>query len=188
VSGVPDAEGDQATRVLHRRAPMSVAAIATLESGESSERGRAARKRTPRSAHGDWSPASDRPDPVAVLVRQAATRVEELVPIRYGRMLASPFAFYRGAAAVMAGDLAATPTSGIVVQACGDAHISNFGGFAAPDRRLVFGPNDFDETLPGPWEWDVKRMAASVEIACRDIGLPPKRCRQAVRKCLRAYS
>ena len=126
----------------------------------------------PRSAHGDWAPAADRPDPVAVLAAQAASRVQELVPIRYGRMLVSPFTFYRGAAAVMAADLAATPDSGIVVQACGDAHISNFGGFAAPDRRLVFGPNDFDETLPGPWEWDVKRMAASVEIAGRDVGLP----------------
>jgi len=99
--------------------------------------------------------------------------VPELVPIRYGRMLVSPFTFYRGAAAVMAADLARTPDSGIVVQACGDAHISNFGAFAAPDRRLIFSPNDFDETLPGPWEWDVKRMAASVEIAGRDIGLAP---------------
>ena len=104
----------------------------------------------PVAAHGDWAPAPDRPDPVSVLQNQAATRLQELVPIRYGRMLVSPFTFYRGAAAVMAADLAATPDSGIVVQACGDAHISNFGGFAAQDRRLVFGPNDFDETLPGP--------------------------------------
>ena len=106
------------------------------------------------------------------LHRQTASRLAELVPIRYGRMLATPFTFFRGAAAVMAADLADTPSSGLVVQACGDAHISNFGGFAAPDRRLVFGPNDFDETLPGPWEWDVKRMAASIEIAGRDIDLP----------------
>ena len=105
--------------------------------------------------------------------------MQELVPIRYGRMLVSPFTFYRGAAAVMAADLASTPDSGIVVQACGDAHISNFGGFAAQDRRLMFGPNDFDETLPGPWEWDVKRMAASVEIAGRDIGLPADRRRSS---------
>ncbi|HWW89932.1 MAG TPA: DUF2252 domain-containing protein [Solirubrobacteraceae bacterium] len=111
----------------------------------------------------------------------------ELVPIRYGRMLISPFTFYRGAAAVMAADLAATPDSGIVVQACGDAHISNFGGFAAPDRRLIFGPNDFDETLPGPWEWDVKRMAASAEIAGRDVGLPADRRRRIVRACVREY-
>jgi len=146
-----------------------------------------ARKSTPRSAHGDWSPAPDRPDPVAVLRLQAASRVQELVPIRYGRMLVSPFAFYRGAAAIMAADLAATPNSGIVVQACGDAHISNFGGFAAPDRRLIFSPNDFDETLPGPWEWDVKRMAASVEIAGRDVGLPADRRRQIVSACVGEY-
>jgi len=113
--------------------------------------------------------------------------VQELVPIRYGRMLVSPFTFYRGAAAVMAADLAATPDSGIVVQACGDAHISNFGGFAAPDRRLVFGPNDFDETLPGPWEWDVKRMATSAEVAGRDIGLGADRRAWIVRECVREY-
>ena len=122
-----------------------------------------------------------------MLRAQAATRVQELVPIRYGRMFVSPFTFYRGAAAIMAADLAATPQSGIVVQACGDAHISNFGGFAAPDRRLVFGPNDFDETLPGPWEWDVKRMAASVEIAGRDVGLPAGRRRWLVTACVREY-
>ena len=141
----------------------------------------------PRSAHGDFTPAADRPDPVAVLQAQAVTRLPELIPIRYGRMLVSPFTFYRGAAAVMAADLAATPDSGIVVQACGDAHISNFGGFAAPDRRLIFGPNDFDETLPGPWEWDVKRMAASVEIAGRDVGLPTERRTQLVTACVREY-
>ena len=122
-----------------------------------------------------------------MLQAQAATRLQELVPIRYGRMLVSPFTFYRGAAAVMAADLAATPNSGIVVQACGDAHISNFGGFAAPDRRLIFGPNDFDETLPGPWEWDVKRMAASVEIAGRDVGIPPDRRSRLVADCVREY-
>ncbi len=166
---------------------MTASAYATLESGEREERGREARRGAPRSAHGDWSPAPDRPDPVAVLTAQAATRVQELIPIRYGRMLGSPFTFYRGAAAVMAADLAATPRSGIVVQACGDAHISNFGGFAAPDRRLIFGPNDFDETLPGPWEWDVKRMAASVEIAGRDVGLPADRRGWIVSSCVREY-
>jgi uncharacterized protein (DUF2252 family) len=124
---------------------------------------------------------------VVVLAAQAASRVRELVPIRYGRMLVSPFAFYRGAAAVMAGDLAGTPDSGIVVQACGDAHIANFGGFAAPDRRLVFSPNDFDETLPGPWEWDVKRMAASAEIAGRDVGLAADRRQWIVTDCVREY-
>jgi uncharacterized protein (DUF2252 family) len=160
---------------------------ATLQSGESAERGRAARRTTPRSAQGDWAPTPDRPDPIAVLTSQAASRLPELVPIRYGRMLISAFTFYRGAAAVMAADLAATPASGIVVQACGDAHISNFGGFAAPDRRLVFGPNDFDETLPGPWEWDVKRMAASVEIAGRDVGLSAERRHRLVAACVREY-
>ena len=113
--------------------------------------------------------------------------MRELVPIRYGRMLVSPFTFYRGAAAVMAADLARTPDSGIIVQSCGDAHIANFGGFAAPDRRLIFSPNDFDETLPGPWEWDVKRMAASVEIAGRDVGLPTQRRRRIVTDCVREY-
>lgn len=160
---------------------------ATLASGESAERGRAARRLAPRSAHGEWSPAVDRPDPVGLLQAQAATRLQELVPIRYGRMLVSPFTFYRGAAAIMAADLSRTPDSGIVVQACGDAHISNFGGFAAQDRRLLFGPNDFDETLPGPWEWDVKRMAASVEIAGRDIGQPADRRRSLVTDCVREY-
>jgi uncharacterized protein (DUF2252 family) len=118
---------------------------------------------------------------------QAASRVQELVPIRYGRMLVSPFTFYRGAAAIMAADLAQTPDTGIVVQACGDAHLSNFGGFAAPDRRLIFGPNDFDETLPGPWEWDLKRLAASAEIAGRDVGLPADRRQWIVTDCVREY-
>jgi uncharacterized protein (DUF2252 family) len=159
----------------------------TLQSGESAQRGRDARGPAPRSSHGEWAPAASRPDPVAVLSKQAVTRLQELVPIRYGRMLASPFAFYRGAAAVMAADLAATPASGISVQACGDAHISNFGGFAAPDRRLLFSPNDFDETLPGPWEWDVKRMAASAEIAGRDLGLSAEHRGWIVRDCVREY-
>ena len=172
-----------------RSVGMSFQAVksATLEAGESAEHGRAARGKAPRSSHGDWTPAPDRPDPITLLQQQATTRVQELVPIRYGRMLVSPFTFYRGAAAVMAADLAGTPRSGIVVQACGDAHISNFGGFAAPDRRLIFGPNDFDETLPGPWEWDVKRMAASVEIAGRDVGLPAARRKRLVIACVREY-
>ncbi len=128
-------------------------------------RGKAARAEVPRASHAVFVPAPDRADPIDVLERQAATRVPELVPIRYGRMLVSPFTFYRGAAMIMAGDLAATPRSGLTVQCCGDAHLSNFGVFASPERRLVFDLNDFDETLPGPWEWDVKRLAASVMIA-----------------------
>ncbi len=142
---------------------------------------------SPRSAHADWAPAPGREDPLAILRRQAETRVAELLPIRYGRMVASPFAFFRGAAAVMAADLAATPDAGLIVQVCGDAHISNFGGFAAPDRRLVFGPNDFDETLPGPWEWDVKRMAASIEIAGRDLGIGARRRRRIVAAAVAQY-
>jgi uncharacterized protein (DUF2252 family) len=133
--------------------------------------GNAARSVARRSTHGEWTPPANRKDPVAIIEAQDATRVPELVPIRHGRMSASPFTFYRGAAAVMAADLATTPTSGFRVQTCGDAHLSNFGAFAAPDRRLVFDLNDFDETLPGPWEWDVKRLSASFAIAGRAIGL-----------------
>jgi uncharacterized protein (DUF2252 family) len=136
-------------------------------------RGRAARAQAPRSAHGRWEPAPDRPDPVALLEEQAQSRVPGLVPIRYGRMLVSPFTFYRGAALIMASDLAATPVSGVTVQLCGDAHLSNFGLFGTPERRMIFDINDFDETLPGPWEWDVKRLAASFEVMGRDRGFSP---------------
>ncbi len=131
-------------------------------------KGKTARSEVPRSSHAGFEPAAKREDPAALLERQATTRVPELVPIRYGRMLVSPFTFYRGAALIMAGDLAATPRSGFTVQCCGDAHLSNFGVFASPERRLVFDLNDFDETLPGPWEWDVKRLTASMLIAARD--------------------
>jgi uncharacterized protein (DUF2252 family) len=127
--------------------------------------GKAARAEVPRDSHAAYTPSPDRADPVDVLERQATTRVPELVPIRHGRMLVSPFTFYRGGAMIMAGDLAATPRSGITGQCCGDAHLSNFGVFGSPERRLVFDLNDFDETLPGPWEWDVKRLAASMLIA-----------------------
>jgi uncharacterized protein (DUF2252 family) len=140
---------------------------------ERADRGRRARTDAPRTSHGPWAPAPDRRDPVAWLKQQARTRVPELVPIRHGRMLASPFAFFRGAALIMAADLAPTPQSGISVQCCGDAHLSNFGVFATPERQLVFDVNDFDETLPGPWEWDVKRLAASLEVAGRDRGFAP---------------
>jgi uncharacterized protein (DUF2252 family) len=132
--------------------------------------GKAARESAPRSSHGDWSPTADRPDPVELLEQQAASRVGQLLPLRYGRMLVSPFTFYRGAAAIMAADLAGTPRSGFTAQLCGDAHLSNFGAFASPDRELVFDVNDFDETLPGPWEWDVKRLAASFSVAGRASG------------------
>lgn len=131
------------------------------------ELGRSVRERAPRSSVASWATATDRADPVDLLERQATTRESTLVPLRYGRMLASPFAFYRGGALVMAADLAALPNTGLTVQLCGDAHLANFGVYAAPDRRLVFSLNDFDETLPGPFEWDVARLAASFEIAGR---------------------
>ncbi|MFZ4584932.1 MAG: DUF2252 domain-containing protein [Acidimicrobiia bacterium] len=131
-------------------------------------RGKAARSDVPRSSHAAFEPAADRRDPVELLESQAPSRVPELVPIRYGRMLVSPFTFYRGAALVMAADLATTGNSGIKVQACGDAHLANFGVFASPERNLVFDVNDFDETLPAPWEWDVKRLCASLVVAARD--------------------
>ena len=137
-------------------------------------RGKSARREVPRSSHAGFTPAANRPDPVELLERQAATRVAELVPIRYGRMLVSPFTFFRGAALIMAADLAATPRSGIHTQVCGDAHLMNFGVFASPERRMTFGINDFDETLPGPWEWDIKRLAASFAIAGRDNGFSGK--------------
>ena len=156
--------------------------------------GRAARARTPRRSHAEWAPATGRPDPVELLRAQERTRVADLVPIRHERMLASPFAFYRGAAAIMAADLAPTPQSGLRVQLCGDAHLSNFGGFASPDRALVFDVNDFDETLPGPWEWDLKRLAASLAIAGRENGFPEDDRRRVVvtavaryRERMRAY-
>jgi uncharacterized protein (DUF2252 family) len=154
---------------------------------ESAAAGKAAREKIPRSSHGEWEPAKGRKDPVKLLESQAKSRVPELVPIRYGRMLASPFTFFRGAAAIMAMDLAKTPQTGLRVQACGDAHLSNFGVFAAPDRRLVVDVNDFDETLPGPWEWDLKRLAASFEIAGRDREFTPKETRVAVLSTMRAY-
>jgi uncharacterized protein (DUF2252 family) len=147
---------------------------------ERTARGKAARTEAPRSSHGCWEPATDRRDPVSLLEEQAASRVPELVPIRYGRMMVSPFTFYRGAALIMASDLVGTPRSGLTAQICGDAHLSNFGIFASPERQLMFDMNDFDETLPGPWEWDVKRLSASFEIAGRNRGFTPDDCRAIV--------
>jgi uncharacterized protein (DUF2252 family) len=148
--------------------------------------GRAARAQTPLEAHAEFRPAASR-DPVGLLVRQAETRVPELVPIRYGRMLVSPFTFYRGAAVVMAADLHNTPTPGLRTQLCGDAHLSNFGAYASPERRLVFDINDFDETLPGPFEWDVKRLAASLVVAGRDNGFKRKKCRKTSLAAVKSY-
>ena len=138
-------------------------------------RGKAARPAAPRSSHGLFEAAPDRPDPIALLEEQGASRVAELVPIRYGRMLVSPFTFFRGAALIMATDLAVTPRSDITVQLCGDAHLLNFRLFGTPERKLIFDINDFDETLPGPWEWDVKRLATSVEMMGREPRLLPLR-------------
>lgn len=163
------------------------ASLAQATPEEREAAGKAARTAAPRSSHGEWRPAADRPDPVELLERQAGSRVGRLVPLRYGRMLASPFAFFRGAAAVMAADLAATPRSGFEAQLCGDAHLSNFGVFASPERRLVFDLNDFDETLPGPWEWDVKRLVASFALAAREIGGDAAARRQAVLAAAREY-
>ena len=148
---------------------------------ERHEQGRALRKVVPRSELGAWDPAPDRADPIDVLEAQAASRVPELVPIRYGRMAASPFAFFRGGAAIMAADLATTPVTGLTVQACGDAHVSNFGKFATPERNIAFDINDFDETVPGPWEWDVKRLCASLHLVARANGFrrPRRRPRGA---------
>jgi len=158
-----------------------------LSAEERVARGKSARTAAPRAAHGDWKPAANRPDPIAFLEEQAESRVPELVPIRYGRMLASPFAFYRGAALIMAADLAGTPESAINVQLCGDAHLSNFGVFGSPERKLLFDINDFDETLPGPWEWDVKRLAASLEVAGRELGFAPADRREIVTACVAEY-
>ena len=154
---------------------------------EREARGKVARKDVPRSSHAGAVVAPDRRDPVDVLEEQAATRLTELIPIRYGRMASSPFAFFRGAAAVMAMDLAETPRSGIITQLCGDAHLANFGIYNAPDRRLIFDLNDFDETLPGPWEWDVKRLVASLVIASDSNGFDRDATHQVARDTIKAY-
>ena len=149
--------------------------------------GKAARSDVPRSAHAAWEPSNDRRSPVELLEEQAQTRVPELVPIRYGRMLVSPFTFYRGAAYLMASDLSGAPRTGLRTELCGDAHLSNFGAFAAPDRRLVFSINDFDETLPGPFEWDVKRLVTSFEVAGRDRGFDDEQRASINKTVSRAY-
>ncbi|MEU9498928.1 DUF2252 domain-containing protein [Streptomyces sp. NPDC048196] len=158
-----------------------------LTPAERAGRGKAVRERLPRPSHAEFGPAPDRPDPVELLDRQSAGRVPDLVPLRYGRMLESPFAFYRGAAALMAADLGTRPCTGIVTQLCGDAHLLNFGLYASPERHLVFDVNDFDETLPGPWEWDVKRLAASMAIAGRANGFADEQRRDVVRATVRSY-
>jgi uncharacterized protein (DUF2252 family) len=175
------------TRTKSPSPPRPAAAVGHLTVAERVERGKLARATVPRSNHAVFDPPADRSDPIELLEAQAQTRVPELVPIRYGRMLVSPFTFYRGAAKIMANDLATTSRSGLTVQCCGDAHLSNFGLFASPERRLVFDINDFDETLPGPWEWDVKRLAASMLIAARDNGFGAKDQDQIVLDTVGSY-
>ena len=166
---------------------MAVQKITHLSIGERRARGREARDRTPPSSHAGWMPAADRPDLIALLEEQNATREPDLVPVRHGRMMVSPFTFYRGGAKIMAADLKDTPVAGLGVQLCGDAHLSNFGVFASPERRLLFDLNDFDETLPGPFEYDVKRMAASFMIAGRNNGFAKADTREATLASVRAY-
>ena len=175
-------------------APPSVASRYQLETGlahltpaERAGRGTDARARVPRQQHAVFDPPSSRPDPIALLAEQAQSRVPELVPVRWGRMAVSPFTYFRGAALPMASDLATTPVSGLAVQACGDAHLSNFGLFGSAERNLVFDVNDFDETLPGPWEWDVKRLAASLEVAARANGFTGKQRREIVTAAVGRY-
>ncbi len=157
------------------------------EAGARLNAGKTLRARVPRSAHASWEPAPDRADPVTLLEASSLGRIPELVPIRYGRMSLSPFAFYRGAANIMAADLASTPSTGLRVQICGDCHLMNFGGFATPERSLVFDINDFDETLPGPWEWDVKRLTASLILAARHLHLRPSNAAAAVFAATSSY-
>jgi uncharacterized protein (DUF2252 family) len=159
----------------------------SLDYHQRHERGRAARQAVPRGSHAQWAPMSDRPDPVDLLEAQARDRLQELLPIRYGRMMASPFAFLRGSVIVMAQDLASTPKSGIQAQLCGDAHLMNFGAYASPERALLFDLNDFDETLEGPWEWDIKRLAVSFVVAGRDNGFDASDCRRAAQASVASY-
>ena len=177
-----------ATRKARKAAPTAETAPpghATVD--ERRARGRALRDVAPRTSHAEWAPATDRRDPIELLQASNDGRMQILVPVRFGRMSASPFAFYRGAAALMAADLATTPTSGIRVQACGDAHLMNFGGFATPERNIIFDINDLDETLPAPWEWDLKRLAASVVIAAQFLRLSESEAARAARDLAREY-
>src|SRR5437899_11195403 len=166
---------------------MAVRKIAHPSIDERKARGLEARDRAAPSSHAKWRPAADRPDPVGLLEEQNVTREPDLVPVRHGRMMVSPFTFYRGAAKIMAADLKDTPVAGLEAQLCGDAHLSNFGVFASPERALVFDLNDFDETLPGPFEYDVRRMAASFTIAARNNGFSKVDARAATLASATAY-
>ena len=190
--GSAPASDETVTHVLYEPDPQGKSsprpkAVHHFSPAERAARGKAARAELPRSVHGAWEPVPNRRDPVDLLEEQAQTRLPELGPIRYGRMLASPFTFFRGGAYLMAADLADGPRTGLLTQLCGDAHLSNFGIYAAPDRRRVFSINDFDETLPGPFEWDVKRLAASLAVAGRDRGLSDAERRLVVMTAVREY-
>src|SRR5512140_837943 len=176
IQGPAPATAETAPQFTHR-----------LSQAERRELGKSLRERCPRSSHGVWNPPADRANPVDLVFKADQGRMPELLPLRHGRMVRSPFTFYRGSALNMAADLATTPTSGIRVQCCGDAHLCNFGGFATPERQVIFSINDLDETLPAPWEWDVKRLAASFVVACRDNGLADRAARDVVNTCARTY-
>ena len=167
-----------ATKTQPRNAKMQLEEMKSMTAAERQDYGKSLRKQVPRSSHGNWAPAADRPDPIELLQQQDKGRLQSLVPIKYGRMMASPFAFLRGSAVVMASDLQYTPATGLNVVLCGDAHLSNFGIFATPEREVVFDVNDFDEAYPGPWEWDLKRLAASAVVAGRGNGFDDKTCRK----------
>ncbi|CAG9186275.1 DUF2252 domain-containing protein [Cupriavidus pampae] len=175
----------KASRVRRNEESPSISVYLTAD--EHAANGRALRDNVPRSSQAGWKPADTRPDAVALLEKSNAGRMQELVPIRFGRMSSSPFAFYRGAAAIMAADLATTPSSGIRVQSCGDAHLMNFGGFATPERNIIFDINDLDETLPAPFEWDLKRLAASIVIAADHLALPRSDAARVATDCVREY-
>jgi uncharacterized protein (DUF2252 family) len=179
-AAVSEVGGMKVDRSLEKR-------VDHITSDEAERQGKTARVAVPRTLHAAWAPPAARRSPVDIIAEQATTREPDLVPIRHGRMMVSPFTFYRGAAAIMAADLAATPSSGLRVQCCGDAHLLNFGGFSSPERAMLFDVNDFDETLPGPWEWDVKRLAASIEVAGRDGQLSPADRHSAVEATVRQY-
>ena len=161
--------------------------IPHLSRAERLAMGKALRDKCPRDAHAAWKPPHNRPDPVSLVLKADAGRLPDLIPLRHGRMVQSPFTFYRGSALAMADDLAGTPSTGVRVQCGGDSHVVNFRGLATPERRLIFAINDLDETLPAPWEWDLKRLAASVVIACRDNGLSESAAKDAVLACVQSY-
>src|ERR671911_727297 len=180
-------KGEQDSNLSLEASGATTDPAAASSHGQRNERGRAARQVAARGSHAEWAPAPDRPDPVDLLEAQAKNRIPDLMSIRYSRMMASPFAFLRGSAIVMAHDLASTPRTGIQAQLCGDARLSNFGAYASPERALLFDVNDFDETLPGPWEWDIKRLAASFVVAGRDNGFDATDCREAARASAASY-